>query len=69
MAIDENIMSLLNKLIDEKMNTDSIEIGTPSKGGTLKIYFNANDLEGTKEKIKRGFDALDLARAMAARSE
>lgn len=31
---------------------DSIEIGTPAKGGAIKVYGNLNDLEGFKTKIK-----------------
>ena len=30
---------------------DSLEIGTPAKGGAIKVYGNANDLEGFKKKI------------------
>ena len=32
-------------------NPDSIEIGTPSKGGTIKIYGNFSDEEAFKKKI------------------
>jgi len=28
---------------DKDRRPDSIEIGTPSKGGVVKIYFNADD--------------------------
>lgn len=31
---------------------DSIEIGTPAKGGTIKVYFDANKPEEAKQKIK-----------------
>jgi len=30
---------------------DSIEIGTPSKGGAVKVYFDARDPEGAKMKV------------------
>ncbi len=32
-------------------NPDSIEIGTPSKGGAIKIYGNFNDEAAFKKKI------------------
>ena len=32
-------------------NPDSIEIGTPSKGGAIKIYGNFADEEAFKKKI------------------
>ena len=33
-------------------NPDSIEVGTPGKGGTIKVYGDFRDLEGFKAKIK-----------------
>lgn len=32
-------------------NPDSIEIGTPSKGGACKVYGNFSDLEAFERKI------------------
>jgi hypothetical protein len=43
---------------------DSIEIGTPSKGGGLKIYFNASNPEETDDRIKKAYEALKRAREM-----
>jgi hypothetical protein len=40
----------ITKHINE--NQDSVEIGTPAKGGAVKIYGNFNDLEGFKAKIE-----------------
>ena len=31
---------------------DSLEFGTPSKGGAIKVYGNANDPEAFKQKVK-----------------
>jgi len=42
---------------------DSIEIGTPSKGGAVKVYFNASE---SAEKINALIDAALAARAYAA---
>ena len=32
-------------------NQDSIELGTPAKGGGIKVYFDASNPELAKEKI------------------
>ena len=32
-------------------NPDSLEIGTPSKGGAVKMYGNFNDPESFKKKV------------------
>lgn len=34
---------------------DSVEIGTPSKGGVIKIYFNADDPKRAEERIISAF--------------
>ena len=36
---------------DVKENIDSLEIGAPTKDGKLKVYFNADDVEGAKKKV------------------
>jgi len=41
----ENIQKIIND------NPDSLEIGTPAKGGAIKIYGNFNDVESFKQKI------------------
>ncbi len=35
---------------------DSIEVGTPGKGGCFKVYGNFRDPEGFKAKIKAAYD-------------
>ena len=34
-------------------------MGTPGKTGTLKVYFNADDLEGAKRKIDNAVQVRD----------
>ena len=41
---------VINKHIND--NPDSIEIGSPSKGGCMKVYGDASNKEEFKEKIK-----------------
>lgn len=36
---------------------DYIEIGTPGKGGVLKINFNADDLAGAQRRIENAVNA------------
>jgi len=45
-------------------NPDSLEIGTPSKGGAIKVYHNFNDPEGFKAKIQNAKDVRDFANAL-----
>ena len=53
----DKILSFLEK--DE--NPDSIEIGTPSKGGAVKIYADFGNLEAAKRKIDNAFEARKYA--------
>ena len=39
---------------------DSFSIGTNSTGGSTKVYFDLNNLEECKSKIKNFFDLLDF---------
>jgi hypothetical protein len=51
MGDEKELLEKLKALIREQDNPDSIEIGTPSKGGAVKIYMNFSDLEACKKKI------------------
>lgn len=42
-------MESIQKVVND--NPDSIEIGTPSKQGAIKVYGNFNDLDAFKSKI------------------
>ncbi len=44
-------------------NPDSIEIGTPAKGGAVKIYGNFADKEAFKKKIDAAKEVKDYANA------
>ena len=43
---------------------DSIEIGSPSKGGTLKVYFDAADLDDAEMRVRNGYYIRDIARSL-----
>ena len=47
-------------------NPDSIEIGTPSKGGAIKIYGNFADEESFKKKIDAAKKVREYAQANIA---
>ncbi len=47
-------------------NPDSIEIGTPSKGGAIKIYGNFDDKEAFKKKIDAAKEVKEYANANIA---
>ena len=38
--------------VSQNITPDSIKIGTPAKGGEIKVYGNANNPDGFREKIK-----------------
>lgn len=44
----ENIIN-----IHKNERSDSFEIGTPSKGGVIKIYFNSENKEEAEQLIKK----------------
>lgn len=43
---------------------DSLEIGTPGKGGSLKIYFDASHEQEADELIRSAYRRLELARQL-----
>ena len=47
---------------------DSIEIGTPSKGGTLKVYFDAARPEDANALVARAIEIHQKAAALFADS-
>jgi hypothetical protein len=47
----EHVSVILNKSLNDA--ADSLEIGTPSKGGVVKIYGNFSDPEAFKKKIEQ----------------
>ena len=47
-------------------NPDSIEIGTPAKGGAIKIYGNFADEEAFKKKIDAAKKVKEYAQANIA---
>jgi hypothetical protein len=40
---------------------DSIEIGTPGRGGTLKVYFDSGDTADAEKRIRNAFYLREIA--------
>ena len=57
---------MANKPLDMRTPefTDSIELGTPSKGGALKVYFNASNLEESKMRVANAYKILEEGRKL-----
>ena len=45
--------------------SSSITIGTPSKGGEVKIYFDPADPVDAERRVKEAFRIRELARALS----
>ena len=41
---------------------DSIEIGTPGKGGAIKVYFNAGDVTDAKARVLNAMEVRKFTR-------
>jgi hypothetical protein len=57
MTKHDDLMKLLVSLITGEDLKDSIEFGTPSKGGAVKIYCDFSDLPACKAKIDAAQEA------------
>lgn len=53
-------MDLL-EVISGTEHPDSLEIGTPGKGGAIKVYGNYANKEAFKEKILNAFEMREFA--------
>lgn len=51
----------LKQLTAKDIYPDSIEVGTPAKGGAFKVYFDASKPDETKVRIDNAAKALAYA--------
>lgn len=42
----------MSEQIEEDSKQDSFTIGTPGKGGSLKVYFDLKNLDETQQKLE-----------------
>lgn len=60
-----------SKMVEEAVhrsiteNPDSLEIGTPAKGGAIKVYGNFNNPEDFKKKIDNAVAVRNYANSQA----
>lgn len=47
---------------------DSIEIGTAGKGGSMKVYFDANDVPGSKKRVDAAVEVRKYAQEAIAKA-
>jgi len=59
--VKKQIALELLKVVTGNEMQDSIEIGTPGKGGTIKVYGNYADKEAFKNKILNAFEMREFA--------
>ena len=43
---------------------DSLECGSASKGGCVKVYTDFSDVDGTRDKILKAFEARKFAQSL-----
>ena len=69
--MEENLKNEIKELIKEAMSPypDSIEIGTPSKGGTLKVYFNADNIIQSAARISEAAKLVRFTRKELEKNE
>ena len=48
---------IMKKIQEAEERKDSIEMGSPGKGGAVKVYFNSADLEDAKKRIDNSLEA------------
>lgn len=49
--------------------SSSIEIGTPGKGGAVKVYIDPDDPAGSERRIREAFRLREIARDLQERQQ
>lgn len=49
--------------------TDSIEIGTPGRGGVIKVFGNLDDPEAFERRIREAFRLREIAQTLQERQQ
>ncbi len=55
--MSERLLDLLLELVRLEVYTDSLEIGSASKGGVVKVYGTFDDLDAFRKKIDAALEA------------
>ncbi len=64
-----DLLSLLREVLRLEGEKDSLEIGTPGRGGTVKVYGSFDDPEGFKAKLAVALDLRRFAQIEMAKQE
>ncbi len=63
------MIDVLRQILRIEAQKDSLEIGTPGRGGTVKVYGSFDDPEGFKTKLGIAFELRKLAQVKLAEQE
>ncbi len=61
-----DLSAILQQILQIEGQRDSLEIGTPGRGGCVKVYVDFSDPEGFKAKLSIAFELRKLAQLRAA---
>ena len=64
MNTSEIVKLLVERMADEENYQDSLEIGTPAKGGAVKVYLDYRNPAEAEAKILNAFALRDKAAEM-----
>ncbi len=64
-----DLSAILAQLLRIEAQKDSLEIGTPGRGGTVKVYGDFSDVEAFKVKLDVAFELRKLAQVKVAEQE
>ncbi len=64
-----DLAAILSEALRIEGQKDSLEIGTPGKGGTVKVYGSFDDPEAFKAKLDVAFDLRRYAQVKVAEQE
>ncbi len=64
-----DLPAILREILRIEGEKDSLEIGTPGRGGSVKVYGSFDDPEGFKAKLDVAFELRKLAQVKVAEQE
>ncbi len=64
-----DLSAVLREVLRIEGEKDSLEIGTPGRGGSVKVYGSFDDPEAFRAKLEMAFDLRKLAQVKVAEQE
>ncbi len=65
----KDLSAILRELLRIEGQRDSLEIGTPGRGGCVKVYGSFEDVEGFRVKLEVAFELRKYAMVRVAEQE